>query len=138
MMRVARFVGFLVALLVALPVAPEHALAAPRGVQTICIHVYASIEPRPAHVGDDVWFEGGWENCGRSAYMRFVFGVRAPARCEGLGWHDDYHYRLRKGDGGGEALGERVDCAGVYRVTAKAYHDGQLIGRASRWVRVLP
>jgi hypothetical protein len=124
--------------LVALPMAPAHASAAPRGVQTICIHVYAGIKPRPVHVGDEVVFISDWENCGKSAYMRFVFGVRAPARCPGWGVHNDFHYRLHKGEGFGEGTGGQVDCPGVYRVTAKAYHDGELIGRSSRWVRVLP
>jgi hypothetical protein len=138
MMRAARFVVLLVALLVVLPMVPAHAAVAPRGLQTICVKVHASIKPRPIHVGDDMFVFGDWENCGRSAYMRFVFGLRAPDRCEGQGHHEDYHYRLRKGEGIGEILGGQVVCAGDYRLTAKAYHDGAVIGRATHWVHVLP
>jgi hypothetical protein len=138
MIRAARFIVVLVALLVALPIAPAHA-AVPGGPQTICIDAHALIKPHHhVHVGDEVAFYGDWFNCGRRVYMRFVFGIHAPSHCEGLGYHSEFHFRLRKGDGIGEAVGERVDCSGVYRVTAKAYHDGKLIGRASRWVRVLP
>lgn len=84
------------------------------------------------------FFTGDWKNCARSLYIRYVFGVRAPDRCEGLGYHEDGHFRLRKRNGYEDSVGEQVGCPGVYRVTAKAYHDGELIGRQSRWVRVLP
>jgi hypothetical protein len=136
MIRTVRFVVLLIALVVALPMAPAHAAAAPRGVQTICVKVHASIKPRPVHVGDDMFVSGDWLNCGRSVYVRIVFALHVPGHCEG--YHQDYHYRLTKGDGIGEMLGGQVVCPGDYRVTAKAYHDGAVIGRATHWVHVLP
>jgi hypothetical protein len=137
-MRVVKVLLLLGTLLVALPPLPAQATDSPRQTQTICIHVHASIKPRPVHVGDDMFLYGNWQNCGRSAYMRFLFGLRVPRHCEGWGVHTDFHYRLHKGEGFGDIVFSTVDCAGVYRLTAKAYHDGVVIGRSTTWVRVLP
>ena len=66
---------------------------------------------------------------------RAVF--RLTGRCGPTGRLEGYG-RVSKHVGKFVALPSFVPCLGTYRVVAKAYHDGILVGRDSQYVHVRP
>ncbi len=51
---------------------------------------------------------------------------------------EDWHERISKHEGIVVDYLPFPACEGTYRITAKAYHDGTLIGRASHYARIKP
>jgi hypothetical protein len=118
----------------AILLAPTAASASPRHVKHACIKVFAGFSSRHVHAGDDLSVSGDWDGCGQSVYFRYVFRLTGP--CDAA-YRDEGHGRIAKGDGYGIFAILRA-CEGTYRVTAKAYHDGVLVGRDSQYVHVRP
>jgi hypothetical protein len=134
-MRAVRFVVLLGTLLVALPMAPSQAAATPTHVRNPCVKVSAHIDPHHVHVGDYMSAGGAIDGCGRSVYIRFFFRFKGP--CGPVGGFEG-HVRVSRHLGIFYATPNFQACEGTYRMTAKAYHDGRLLGRVNRWVHVLP
>ena len=124
---------------VALPVSAARAAAhtKPESPATICIKAKARMGPRGAHVGDGIWFFGEIYNCGRTTNVHWIMRLTAP--CKGQAYSAEERGRFL----GGLAVttppnSDRIACLGTYRMIAKAFHRGQLVDRASRYLRVEP
>jgi hypothetical protein len=102
----------------------------------ICAKTKAQISPHRAHVGDDLVFRVSVTNCGRTIYMHWILRLAAP--CPGQSVRVDERGRFLKGLTEELFPGDRVACRGTYRVTAKAFHNGELLDRASQYAHVQP
>ncbi len=118
-----------------LAIAPSAAEAAPLHVKHPCVGVAVKLYPRHIHPGDALNATAGWSNCGRSVYIGYVFRLTGPCGPTG---RSEGHFRLLENTGVVMGRLGFTACKGTYRVTAKAYHDGVLIGRMSRYLRVRP
>jgi len=101
-----------------------------------CVKVTATIGPHHSHVGDPISFSASWQNCGQSIYFREILIAKGP--CGPLGRVIDDHVRLRPGEGVAVGFPTFNACRGTYRVTAKAYRQGVLLDRMSRYLRITP
>ncbi len=137
MRSLRRSSALLVALFIAAPLlaVPGTATAGPAHVKHPCIEVSVSLRPRHVHVGENLSASGEWDGCGRSVYFRYEFRLTNP--CEPT-YREEGHFRVDRGVGFGIIIPFIQACRGTYRVTAKAYHDGQLVDRTSRYVHVKP
>jgi hypothetical protein len=134
--------GFAVALLGSLTLMGSAATAAPdlsrhNSPAAICFKTKASMGPRGAHVGDGIWFDASIYNCGRTTNAHWIMRLTAP--CKGQAYRAEGRGRFLGGLGvHTPPNSDRIACQGVYRMIAKVFHDGQLVDRASRYLRVRP
>ncbi len=115
---------------------PFEATAAPIHVQHPCVKVRAKVRPRHARVGDDIWARASYRGCGeRSVYVQYRFVFTGPCID---GFRDHHHARVSRDVKVTVLTPTFPACAGTYRVTAEAYHDGRLVDRMSRRIHVRP